>query len=64
MLKGEAKIKDYTSHSQYQTDHGMQLVWFLFWVYLEVKEGMIPFMLWYIDFPKWHISLHVKRLVM
>jgi len=46
MPKGEAKIQDCTIHCQYQIDHGMQLAWILFWDYLKIKEGMIPFMLW------------------
>ena len=60
----EVKIPDCISHYQYQIDHGMQLVWILFWVYPKLKGEMIPSMLWLIDFLKWHVSLNSKRPLM
>ena len=61
MLKGEARIEDCTRNCQYQIDHGMQLAWILFWGYLKLKGIMIPFILWYIDFPKWLHFIACKK---
>ena len=42
----------------------MQLFWIFFGVFQNFKEEMTPFMLWWIGFLKWHISLHARNLVM
>lgn len=35
-----------------------------FWVYQELKEETIQFMLWLTNFLKWHILFHVIKLMM
>ena len=64
MLREEVRIHDCIIHYQYPTDHGMQLVWTLFWVCQKLKEEMTPFMLLWIDFIKWRILLHARKQVM
>jgi hypothetical protein len=59
----EDRMQGFINHCPYQRGRGMQLAWILYWGCQEHREGVIQSLWWWIDFPKWHTSFHVKRLV-
>jgi hypothetical protein len=61
MQKEDNKTLVCISHYQFQKGCGMQSVWILFWDCLEIKRGVIPYLLWWKDFKKWHISYHARK---
>jgi hypothetical protein len=46
MQKEENKTLFFISHYQFHRGRGMQSVWILFWDFLELKKGVIPYFLW------------------
>jgi hypothetical protein len=59
-----SKMQGFINHCPYLRGHGMQLAWILYWGCQEHKEVLIQSLWWWIDFPRWHTSSHVRRLVM
>src|SRR5437868_2069082 len=43
---------------------GQIFLWILFWDWLEPRGGGIAFLLWWIDFLKWHTLYHVIKPMM
>ena len=64
MLRGEARTQDCIHHFLFQLGLGILWVWISFWVYQELRGGMILSLLWWIDSLRWHISFRPKRIVM
>lgn len=62
--KGRQKMLDYICLFLCQHNHGQMLVWILWLVFHVHNEDMTQFLWWSIAFPKWHISLRVKRQLM
>jgi hypothetical protein len=61
--KEEDRMQDSINHCPYLRGHGMQSAWILYWGYQEHKEVLTQYLWWWIDFPRWHTSFHVRRQV-
>jgi hypothetical protein len=57
------RMRGFINHCPYQKGRGMQLAWILYWGCQEHKEVVIQSLWWWIDFPRWHTSFHVRKLV-
>ncbi|KAL6550091.1 hypothetical protein OROMI_020579 [Orobanche minor] len=62
--KGLRRMRAYTVLYRFPHSRGMPLVWILCSAYLVHKEVTIQFLLWWIVFRRWHISSHVRKLLM
>jgi hypothetical protein len=61
--KERDRMQDFINHFPYLSGHGMQSAWILYWVCQEHKEDLTQSLWWWIDFPKWHTSFHVRKPV-
>jgi hypothetical protein len=61
--KGRRQNVGFINHCPYPIGHGMQLAWISYWGCQEHKEVVIQYLWWWIDFPIWHTSFHVRKPV-
>jgi hypothetical protein len=62
--KERDRMQVFINRYPYLRGHGMQSAWTSYWGFQEHKEGLTQSLWWWIDFPKWYISFHVKKPVM
>jgi hypothetical protein len=60
----EDRMRDFINHYQYLKGCGMKSAWISYWGFQEHKEVLTQYLWWWIDFPRWHTSSHVRRPVM
>jgi hypothetical protein len=59
----EDRMQGFINHFPYLKGHGMQSAWISYWGCQERKEDLTQSLWWWIDFPRWHTSFHVRRPV-
>jgi hypothetical protein len=62
--KGGNKMQGFINRCPYLRSHGMQSAWISYWGCQEHKEVLNQYLWSWIDFPRWHTSFHVRRIVM
>jgi hypothetical protein len=55
------RMQGFINRYPYLRSRGMQSAWISYWVCQEYKEGLTQSLWWWIDFPRWHTSFHVRR---